>query len=423
MTASAATGVTRSWEQYLRDSAVPREVIDDFVQRPHWATFDPELGYGLHNSLVPWGVDDSRTIETFQPGSARSRFLYAGAKPRINTYGNSFTECTQVSDGETWQEYLAGHFGEPIGNFGVGGYGVYQAYRRMLRVEQTSGGAQYVILYVWGDDPSRSIMRCRWGVLYPGATPADFDQRLFNGNPWAHVEIDLETGSFAEIENPLSTPESLYAMCDQQWMAEHLRDDLAMQLAVYAGDPDYGEPGKIGGLDRPKIERLAEVLDFPFGWGADSDQRRQAAMLLNRYGQRATIFTLDKARAFTQSAGKTLLVVLNYTARTDHFRGSVVTWDGTRRDQEILDHLSASGVPLFDMNDVHQREYKEASGSYHEYLSRYMVGGDAHYNPRGNHFFAYALKDSLLELLDPKPLPYQDGGTDTAGFSRYLPGA
>ncbi len=64
MTASAATGVTRSWEQYLRDSAVPREVIDDFIQRPHWATFDPELGYGLHNSLVPWGVDDSRTIET-----------------------------------------------------------------------------------------------------------------------------------------------------------------------------------------------------------------------------------------------------------------------------------------------------------------------------------------------------------------------
>ena len=30
---------------------------------------------------------------------------------------------------------------------------------------------------------------------------------------------------------------------------------------------------------------------------------------------------------------------------------------------------------------------------------------DGHDNPRGNHFFAYALKDRLLELLDPKPLP------------------
>jgi hypothetical protein len=405
--------VTRSWEQYLRQSAVSRELIDGYLQDPHWATFDPELGYVLHNSFVRWGINDSRTFETFGPTGARSRFLYAGRKPRINTYGNSFTEGNQVSDGETWQEYLAGHVGEPIGNFGVGGYGVYQAYRRMLRVERTADGAEYVIFYVWGDDPTRSIMRCRWGQFYTWVDQFAVEQRLFSGNPWAHLEIDLETGSLVEVENPLATPESLYAMCDPEWMLEHLRDDLALRLAVYAGDPDGGQPGKIDELDRPRIERLAEVLDFPFDWSGNADLRRQAAMLLNRYGQRATIFILDKARAYTRGAGKTLLVVLNYTARTDHFRDSVAAWDGVRRDQEILDYLSACGMPLFDMNNVHQREYEQAGGSggsYHEYLSRYMVGGDEHYNPAGNHFFAYALKDSLLELLDPKPLPYQDRG-------------
>ena len=415
--------MTQSWEQYLRAAAVPRELIEAYVQRPHWATFDPELGYVLHNCFVPWGVDNSRTIETFRPDGARTRFLYAGRKPRINTYGDSFTEGNQVSDGETWQEYLAGHFGEPIGNFGVGGHGVYQAYRRMLRVERTADGADCVILYVWGDDPTRSLMRCRWGQLYLWVDQFSREQNLFNGNPWAHVEIDLETGSFVELENPLATPESLLAMCDPEWMLEHLRDDLALQLAVYAGDADYGEPGKIDELDRPKVERLAEVLDFPFDWSADSDQRRQAAMLLNRYGQRATIFILDQARAFTQSAGKTFLVALNFTARTDHFRGAVAAWDGVRRDQEIVDHLSASGVPLFDMNDVHQREFEQFGGSHHEYMSRYMVGGDGHYNPRGNHFFAYELKDRLLELLDPKPLPYQDRGPDSVDFSQYLSAA
>src|SRR5215469_14162711 len=302
MTASAATEATWSWEQYLRESAVPRSTIDDFIQRPNWATFDPELGYTLHDCLVPWGAGDSRAIETFGPDGARSRFLYAGRKPRINSYGNSFTECTQVSDGETWQEYLAGHLGEPIGNFGVGGYGVYQAYRRMRRVEQTADGAPYVILYVWGGDPVRSIMRCRWAVFYPGVTPADHELRLFAGNPWAHVEIDLESGSYTEVDNPLPTPESVYAMCDPQWMLDHLRDDLAMQLAVYAGDP--------------------------------------------RYGQRGRIWILDQASAFTRGAGKTLLVALNCTARTDHFPDPVAPWDGTRRDQEILDHLSARGIPL-----------------------------------------------------------------------------
>jgi hypothetical protein len=276
----------------------------------------------------------------------------------------------------------------------------------MLRVEQTADGAPYVIFYVWGDDPTRSIMRCRYAHAYPWHGPFQREQGLFNGNPWAHVEVDLETGSFVELENPLSTPDSLYALCDPEWMLEHLRDDLALQLAVYAGDADYKEPGRIDQLDRPKIERLAELLDFPFDWGADADRRRQAAMLLNRYGQRATVLILDKVRAFTHEAGQTLLVALNYTARTDHFRGAVAAWDGIRRDQEILDHLVAGGVPLFDMNVVHQREYEQAGGSYHEYLSRYMVDGDGHYNPRGNHFFAYALKAPLLELLDPKPLPY-----------------
>jgi hypothetical protein len=422
MMAAAGPGVAGTWERYLLDSAVSREVIDAFVERPQWAQFDPELGYVLHDCVVPWGIGDSRAIETFGPDGARSRFLHAGRKPRINSYGNSFTECNQVSDGETWQEYLAGHFGEPVGNFGVGNYGVFQAYRRMLRVERTAGGAQYVIFYVWGDDPARSVMRCRWGQIYPWHGPFQREQGLFNGNPWAHVEIDLETGSFAELENPLPAPESLYAMCDPEWMLDHLRDDLATQLAVYAGDPGYGQPGMIGELDRPKIARLAEVLDFPFDWGPGADQRRQAAMLLNRYGQRAAIFTLAKALAFTRDAGKTLLVVLNYTARTDHFRGSVVPWDGVRRDQDILDHLSASGVRVFDMNAVHQAEYQQqAGGSYHEYLSRYMVGGDGHYNPAGNHFFAYALKDTLLELLDPKPLPYQDQNPGTADLTGHLP--
>jgi hypothetical protein len=284
-----------------------------------------------------------------------------------------------------------------------------------------------VVLYVWGDDPTRSIQRCRWAAIYPSWAQRSRELRLFHSNPWAHVEIDLDVGSFVELENPLATPESLYAICDPEWMLEHLRDDLALQLGVYAGQPDYELPGAIDELDRPKIERLAEVLEFRFDWSAGGNHRRQAAMLLNRYSQRATNFILDKARAFTQTAGKTLLVVLNYTARPDHFRDPVVPWDGTRQDQEILDHLVSGGFALFDMNAVHQREYEQIGGSYSRYMSQYGVGGATgaagHYNPRGNHFFAYAIKDTLLELLDPKPLPYQDVGFDTVDFSGYLPAA
>ena len=89
--------------QYLRDSAVPKEVIDRFLQGPSWAQYDPELGYVLGNYLPQDGMDNSATISTVQANGARTSFMYAGKKCRINTYGDSFTQCHQVSDGETWQ--------------------------------------------------------------------------------------------------------------------------------------------------------------------------------------------------------------------------------------------------------------------------------------------------------------------------------
>jgi 2-iminoacetate synthase ThiH len=40
-----------AFEQYLKASAVSREVIDRFLRGPSWAQFDPELGYILGNYL------------------------------------------------------------------------------------------------------------------------------------------------------------------------------------------------------------------------------------------------------------------------------------------------------------------------------------------------------------------------------------
>ena len=91
---------------HLRAGAVPREVIDGFVRGPSWARFDPELGYVLGNSLPADGIDGSATTSTSRPDGARTSFVYAGRSCRINTYGDSFTLCHQVSDGETWQEHL-----------------------------------------------------------------------------------------------------------------------------------------------------------------------------------------------------------------------------------------------------------------------------------------------------------------------------
>jgi hypothetical protein len=99
-----------SFEQYLKESAVSREVIDRYLQGPSWAQSDPELGYILGNYVPSDGMDKSVTLSTVQTNGARTSFVYAGRKCRINTYGDSFTQCHRVRDSETWQEYLKQYF-------------------------------------------------------------------------------------------------------------------------------------------------------------------------------------------------------------------------------------------------------------------------------------------------------------------------
>jgi hypothetical protein len=396
-----------SFEEYLRQSAVSKEVINRFLKGPSWAQYDPELGYILGKYLPRDGIDNSATISTVQANGARTSFMYAGKKCRINTYGDSFTQCHQVSDGETWQEYLAGHLGEPIRNFGMGGYGVYQAYRRMIREERTDHGAEYVIFYIWGDDHIRSLLRCRHAIIFRWWNHQG--GRAFHNNFWPNVELDLAAGRFVEKENLLPTRESLYQMTDPQRMVDLLKDDLALQLFAC-------KLGLIRDLDRRAVDALAVHLECPVDWGRESDLPAQAGELLDRYSLRATLFVLDKAREFALQNNKRLLVVLfdPYRVMNELRQG------GKRFDQPVVDYLMREKFSYFDMNEVQLRDFQKQKLPYDEYMKQYFIG---HYNPRGNHFFAYAIKDTVVPWLDPKPITYQNPDPAAVDFRGYLPDA
>jgi hypothetical protein len=392
--------------EYLRASAVPPDVIDGFLRGPSWARFDPELGYVLGNYLPTDGIDGSATISTSRPDGARTSFMYAGRPCRINTYGDSFTQCHQVSDGETWQEYLAAHLGEPVRNFGMGGYGAYQAYRRMAREEKTAHGAKYLIFYIWGDDHIRSLLRCRHAIIYPKWD--DKGGRMFHNNFWPNLEMDLDTGRLVERENLLPTPESLRRMSDPEWMVEHLKDDLALQLFAF-------KMGYIRDLDRGMIDRLAARLDYPMDWDDQASLRSQAGGLLDRYSFRATKLVLEKARTFADENGKKLLVVL-----FDPYRAMAEMQRSERRyDREVVDYLTAGKFNVFDMNEVHLQDFRRSNLAYGDYLKQFLIG---HYNPRGNHFFAYSIKGQVVEWLDPKPITYREPDPNSVDFRGYLQG-
>ena len=397
-----------SFEEYIRESVPTRKEIDVFLNDMSWAQFDRDVGYILGNYMPHDGMDGSSTISTVQSNGARTSFMYKGRPCRINTYGDSFTQCHQVSDGETWQEYLAAHLGEPIRNFGMGGLGVYQAYRRMVREEKTDHDAKYIILYIWGDDHIRSLLRYRY-MLIKGwnqqTNRAEGIGRMFHGNFWSNVEINLETGKLEEKDNLLQSRQSLYKMTDPDWMYEALKNDLALQMYLYKNN-------QIKDIPVQSLKTLSKYLGCQLDFDGEN-LRFSVATLLEEYAFEATKYILDKADEFVSVNNKELMVIIfdPYRVTRRLLQG------GSRYDQEIVDFLKENNINHIDMNLIHIEDFKSFNLSINDYFKRYFIG---HYSPAGNHFFAYSIKDRIIEWLDPKPITYEDRTKRMIEFKEYL---
>jgi hypothetical protein len=67
--------------------------------------------------------------------------------------------------------------------------------------------------------------------------------------------------------------------------------------------------------------------------------------------------------------------------------------------------MSASDYEWFDLRDPFREDFARHKVSIDDYLDPLYIG---HHTPRGNFFFAWALKERLVEWLEPKPLPYRN---------------
>lgn len=388
--------VAAAVRKFLSEGVYTREQVAAFLDtnRPNWATFDPELGYLRRNCVLRDGVDGCRTISSFHQTGERRMMNYAHEPCRLNAYGNSFTEGVQVSDGETWCEYLAAHLGEPMRNFGIGGYGVYQAYRRMLRQEATASGAEHLILNIWGlDDHLRSIDAWRW-LRFGSTWRAPGYRQRFHGNPWAFVRLDLKTGKMVEHENPYPTPESLYLLADKEHVQERFSADPVVRLVVAERDGSAA--------DLEEIERLASDLDIAADLRSPDAVSRTARAVHVEYALRTSMQVVEEARTLARQKNKKLMILLSYDSET--VRQACEGFP--RPDQKFLNFLKDSNVRFVDVLAKHVEDFKCFRLSPREYVDRYFIG---HYKPLGNHFFAFAIKDAIVDGLDPKPIAYRMG--------------
>jgi hypothetical protein len=78
-----------------------------------------------------------------------------------------------------------------------------------------------------------------------------------------------------------------------------------------------------------------------------------------------------------------------------------------RFHQSFLDALVERRFRVVDGLQKHVEDYAAYGCPPEEYVQRFYIG---HYNPRGNHFFAFAIKDELVAWLDPRPPAYDRHG-------------
>lgn len=362
-----------------------QEEVDDFqgkhlaegevdTKRGGW-TYSAELGWVLRDSVRTDGIHGSKTYYRYEETGARKRAHFPDDVARIHTYGNSFTHCDQVSDGETWQEYLASHFQEPIENYGVGGYSVYQAFRRMKMVEAVHP-AEYVILNVWDDDNYRNLDS--WRAIRFGG------RKTSCGFTLPYIRVDLESDTVTEHDNLCPSPETLNGLTDLDWLEENFGDDPVLHAAMASGADADSE------VDVPV------AFGIPFGEGAEADEVKDVH---RRAALRATRHVLEQAEAFCDAEGKKLMVVFSYGS--GNIRDGLLEWD--RWDAELVDFAKGRGYPVVDLQEWHAEDFGNFSCEVDEYLARYYNG---HYAPAGNFLFAQAMRQPLIDWLKPEPLPY-----------------
>ena len=381
--------------EYLKSILYTPEEVASLIlgNSPHGEKYDPDLGWVYANRRSKHGTDGSIVTYRYDPSGTRRMIHYADRPCRMNTYGDSFTHCDQVSDGETWQEVLAAHLIEPVRNYGIGGYSVYQAYVRMKR-EESRTPAQYIIFNIYHDDHYRNLHS--WRTIRLGQT-AESRGGVW-GPPMPFVKVNPATGEFIEYPNPCPTPESLSKLQNIDWVYETFKDDFVLRIALARRNVKAGAPEK----SYQDITQLTQEQRLQLKITNPEILVRALDALYTRAGIFASMRIVERVENFAVRHGKNVLYVLSYGGAPRFLKG---LQKGSRFDQQFVDFLEKKRLRYVDLLEAHLADFAQFKVSVEDYLKRYYVG---HYNPRGNVFHAFAIKNKLVEMLEPKPVPYRN---------------
>lgn len=143
-----------------KSDEVPRldlKKLESFLEKG----YDPELGW-VRKPLTSKTEPSFSGEKSYHINSYGSRINPGNEnrKTKILTLGDSYTFCREVNDDETWQYFLAKMAKTNVANFGVGNYGLDQAFLRFKREIKNFNEAKIVIIGVVPATLLRNL--CLW---------------------------------------------------------------------------------------------------------------------------------------------------------------------------------------------------------------------------------------------------------------------
>jgi len=152
-----------------------------------------------------------------------------------------------------------------------------------------------------------------------------------------------------ESDNPCPTGESIYNLCDADWVFATFKDNFVLKLRVAALDIQTGQAEKSHGM----ISALAKE----HGMNLNMDSAASLKQAIDRVFTEVAIYAskriVEKVETYAKTHGKKVLCVLSYSghALMDTVR------KGKRFDQAFVDYLDQKKLPYVDLLEAHLNDF------------------------------------------------------------------
>ena len=311
----------------IRPKSLSVRSIPDRHRRDLGRILADDLDYLTYSAALGWTIKPGGRGDLYRANAQglRADREFARVPPpgalRIAAFGDSFTHGDEVRNEETWQEILMqAHPAVEAMNFGVGAYGLDQAFLRYQH-DGADYGAHVVLIGFMPENLFRHV-----NVYRPFYVPN-------SGLALAKPRYVLDGGRLVLVENP---------MRDLAGYRERLAHPERELARLGAHDLFFQVRPHEGAFDLPLVRVLKSVrwawADWRLGVSGGSYDTRGEPFQVTA--------AIVEAFAATVSRNGSLPIVVVYPRRRDVER---FQRDGSRHYAALIDHCRTRGIRVIDL--------------------------------------------------------------------------